>query len=167
MISWSFNFFLHMVTVGLASMALGGSYILHRQLVAEKSWEKKLFLGGTMRLFSAFGPINIILFTATGIMNMVNRYGAHFPWPVEMWLVFKVILFIILSFNGLYVAPRLGMKRAMLLKSKVEGNGPADADEQLAKQDSTISIFFHAQIVIFVVITFLAVYGSAKHPGLF
>ena len=163
----SFNFFIHVALFGLTTAAVVASFINHRQIVKEKSWEKRLHLTGLMRIFSRLVPVNALLLLITGFGNMMNRYGTNNQWPSEEWLSLKVVIFVILAANGLYLAPRLGMKRTMLINSVIEGNGPADADQQMQKKNSFITALSTVQIILLTFILFLSVYGSGKHPGMF
>ncbi len=165
--SWSFNFFVHIVLFGLTTSVVVASFILHRQIITEKSWEKKHLLSGLIRIFSRFVPFNAVLLLVTGFGNMMNRYGTNAQWPSEEWLSIKVVLFVILAANGLYLAPHLGLKRNMLIKSVIEGSGPADADQQIVKQNFSITALFIVQMILLLSILFLSVYGSGKHPGMF
>ena len=154
-----------MIFFGLTVSALVVSFYFHKRIIAEPSWEKKLYLGGLMMPFSKLAHYNVAMLLITGIINMANRYGGFsVPWPMEHWLLTKIILFLIVSFNGLYVAKRMGMKRAMLIKSVVEGKGPADAEEQLQKQNAGLTRLFYVQITILTLIILLSAFFSGKHP---
>ena len=167
MMTHSYIFLLHLIAFGFSSATLIALFILHRKLCAEQNWEKKLYIGGIMRLFVVFGPYVIALLLLTGFGNMANRYGLGAPWPQETWLTVKIILFVIMTFNALYIGPRINLKRAMLIKSVVENNGPENAEALLTKRNKTISIFLYVQAALLLGIVVLSAFGSAKHPGIF
>jgi hypothetical protein len=140
--------------------------LLDRKIRAEPDWNKKLQIGVIMRMFAAFGPWNVGLLLVTGIGNIYNRFvGAPYAWYDETWLVVKICLFAIIASNALFIAPKLGMKRAMVIKSIVEKNGPLNDETLYAGVNRKIAILFGAQTLLLLTILYLSVFGPGKHPG--
>ncbi|MDD8017833.1 MAG: CopD family protein [Bacteroidota bacterium] len=167
MMTGSFNFFLHLIVFGSVVGVFVSLYILEYKTRIEKEWERKLFIGGIMRTIASITPFNILLLAITGFGNMVNRYGLNSPWPQEQWLMVKIVLFVILSANALYVGPHLNMNRARLIKSVAENSAPVDVDKQFALHNKKISLFLLIQTVLLLAIVLLSVFGDGKHPGIF
>lgn len=161
------NFFLHVAVFGLTAGTLLGNWVIHRAMGKESSWEKRMQLGGVAMGFAAFGTFNVVTLLVTGILNMANRYGGFTNWPMEHWLMTKIVLFAVIAYNALVVAKKLGMARAMLIRSVAEGKGPQDADVQFAARHASVGRLLTIQTVLLAVIVFLATYGSGKHPGMF
>ena len=164
--SYSYNFLLHLIAFGFAAAANISLFILNKKLCAEQDWGKRLYLGGVMRTFAMFGPYTIAILLLTGFGNMINRYGMYSPWPMEHWLMTKIALFLLLAFNSMYIAPRISIKRMMLIKSVVEKNGPENADALLAGHNKKITNFLYIQSALLLAIVILAEF-SGKHPGVF
>ena len=164
----SFIHMLHVLAFGLVVATFVPSFVLDRRLRAEPDWGKKLQIGGLMRVFSAFGPWNVVLLLLTGIGNVYNRFiGIPYPWYEETWLVIKICLFLIVVFNALVIAKKLAMKRAGVIKALAEKNAPADAEKIYNDLNSKIQVFFAVQGVLLLSILYLSVFGPGKHPGVF
>lgn len=133
----------------------------------EPDWDRKLYIGGIMRLFASFGPYVVVVLLLTGVGNMMNRYGLGGVWPRETWLEVKIVLFIILSINAIYIAPRINAKRAMLIKSAIDNKRPENFEQLLSRQNKTISLFLYLQATLLLSIVVLSAFGSGKHPGMF
>lgn len=134
---------------------------------SEPDWDRKLYIGGIMRLFASFGPYVVVVLLLTGVGNMMNRYGLGGVWPRETWLEVKIVLFIILSINAIYIAPRINAKRAMLIKSAIDNKRPENFEQLLSRQNKTISLFLYLQATLLLSIVVLSAFGSGKHPGMF
>jgi small-conductance mechanosensitive channel len=166
--SGSYVFLLHLIAFGLASALLTANIILERKLRSEPDWSRKIFLGGMMKTFSIISPIAIVLFLVTGIGNIHNRYlESPEAWYTEGWLVAKIILFAILATNSLVFGPQLAGKRMQIIRALSDNTASADAKQQLKGFENQISLFFMVQLILFLSILFLSVFGGAKHPGAF
>ena len=164
----SFIHLFHLLAFGLVAATLIPNILLDRRIRAEPDWGKKLQIGGIMRMFGAFAPWNIGLLLLTGIGNIYNRFlGAPHSWYDEHWLVVKICLFAIVAFNGLLIAPKLGMKRAGVIKSMAEKNASPAAEKTYADLNRKIRLLFTVQTVLVLSILYLSVFGPGKHPGVF
>lgn len=164
----SYNFFLHLIAFGMVAGTFIPSFILDRKLRAEQDWGRKLYIGGIMRTFGMFAPYNIGLLIITGLGNMYNRYAdAPYPWYEETWVVIKLACFLVIVFNAVFIAPKLGMKRAGLIKSVVDKSAPADAEQQVERCNARVSLLFFVQATLLLAILLLSAFGTGKHPGLF
>jgi len=158
----------HLIAFGLVSATLIPGIVLNRKLVAEKDFGRKMQLGGVMRIFGAFALYNVILLLITGVGNIYNRYsGTSVEWYDESWLVIKILLFVVLAINGLFVAPNLMKNRMMIIKSLADKTASADAEQKLAGCDRKVSFFFLIQAVLLLAVLYLSVFGPGKHPGMF
>lgn len=167
MMTHSYNFLLHILAFGFSSAALIAFFILNKKMNSEPDWDRKLYIGGIMRMFASFGPYIVIILLLTGIGNMMNRYGLGGVWPHETWLEVKIVLFIILSLNAIYIAPRINAKRAMLIKSAMDNKRPENFEQLLSKQNRRITLFLYIQALLLLSIVVLSAFGSGKHPGMF
>ena len=165
--SYSYNFLFHLLAFAVVAGTLISMTVIHGKACTEPDWGKKLYLGGVMRTFALFGPYMTVVLLLTGFGNMINRYGMEGTWTIETWLEIKIALFIILAISGGAIGPRLSIKRTALIKSVVENNGPANAEELLAKQNRAMWIFLAVQAVLLLSIVVLSAFGSGKHPGIF
>ena len=166
--SGSYNFLLHIIAFGMLAGTFLPSYILDRKLRAEPDYGRKLYIGGLMRTFSIFVPINAALLLLTGIGNIHNRLlDAPYAWYDEGWLVAKIICFAVLVVNGFTFGRIFAVKRIMLIKAVAEKNPPSDAESKIAGYNKKISILFLVQTALILAILYLATFGSAKHPGQF
>jgi hypothetical protein len=164
--SGSYVFLLHIIAFGMLTGAFIPSYLLDRKLRAEQDWGRKMYIGGIMRTFGLFTPITASLLLLTGIGNIHNRLlGAPYEWYQEGWLVAKIILFVILAFNGLFFSRKFSMGRMMLIKAVADKNAPADAEQRIASYNKKISWLFLVQTLLLLAILYLATFGSGKHPG--
>jgi hypothetical protein len=164
--SGSYMFLLHLIAFGLASALLTANIILERKLRAEPDWSRKVSLCRIMKTFSIISPIAIGLFLVTGIGNIHSRYlEAPEAWYTEGWLVAKIILFAILATNGILFGPKLAGRRTQLIHALSDKTASADAEQQLKAYNNQFSLFLMVQLILFLSILFLSVFGGAKHPG--
>jgi len=164
----SYIHLVHLIAFGLVMATLIPSFVLDRKLRAEPDWGKKLQIGGLMRVFGMFAPVNIMLLLLSGIGNIYNRFlGSPDPWYDEHWLLTKLGLFVIIIFNAILVAPRLGMKRAMVIKALAEKKDDGGGNEAYAALNKKITILFAVQSLLLLGILWLSVFGPGKHPGVF
>lgn len=164
----SFIHFFHIIAFGMVAGTLLPAFVLDRKLRAEQDWGRRLYIGGLMRALGGFAPYTVGLLTITGLGNMYNRFAdAPYPWYDETWLLIKLGCFLVLAFNALFVVPKLGMRRAMLIKSVVEKSGPADPDREFAILGAKASRMFLIQTLLLVTVLLLSVFGPGKHPGVF
>lgn len=164
----SYIHLLHLIAFGLVAATLVPGFILDRKLRVEQDWQRKMYIGGIMRVFGAFAPYNVALLLITGLGNIHNRYfGSQVFWYQETWLVIKISCFVVLAVNALFVAPKLMKNRMMLIKSMAEKNAKADDEKKLTRYNNKVVLFFLAQIILLLTVLILSVSGAGKHPGQF
>jgi len=164
----SYVHMLHLIGFALVVTAIVTSFVLDRKLRAEPDWGKKLQIGMIMRTFGMFTPWVVALLLLTGIGNMINRYtGAPYPWYDETWIVIKLCLFVIIAFNALFLVKKVGMKRAMVIKSIADKSGGASAEKEYQRLNRSVSILMAVQSALLLAILYLAVFGPGRHPGMF
>ena len=166
--SGSYDFLVHIIAFGMLAGTFIPSYILDRKLQAEPDWGRKMYIGGLLRTFGMFVPINAGLLLITGIGNIYNRFmGSPDPWYSEGWLVAKLICFVVLLFNGAVIARKLAMSRGMLIKALAEKSAAPDSEQKVAALNKKITMIFAIQTLLLLTILYLSVFGSGKHPGVF
>lgn len=166
--SGSYNFLLHLLGFGFLCMVMFGGYLLDRQFRKASDWSVKAYVGGIMRTFGILSPIVAAILLITGIGNIHNRYaGTPVSWYDEGWLVAKIILFAVLLVNGTIIGPRLTKARMKIVKGILEKNAPPEAEQAIEVHNKQISFFYAVQTVLLLIILYLSVFGSAKHPGTF
>ena len=163
----SFNFVLHLIAFGVLMAAVIALDVLNRKMVSENDLGRKLYIGGIMKTFGLFTPFTAVVLLLTGFGNMVNRYGMGGMGNIETWLEVKIILFVILAFNGGFVASRFQKKRMMLIKATADNAAPEDAGRQIAKINGIFSMYFYVQYALLLAVLLLSVFGDGKHPGTF
>ncbi len=105
---------------------------------------------------------------ATGMGNMYNMYGHSFHFAaMPAWLAAKIIFFAILLINGAVLGPILSRKRTVFLKTIEENIFSEKIGPTLNTFNKNISFFYAVQILLVIIILFLSVFGTGKHPGAF
>lgn len=166
--SGSYNFLLHVLGFGFLSTVVFGGFLLEHRFRKEQDWAMKAHVGGIMRTFGMLSPFVAAILLITGIGNIHNRYaGTPINWYNEGWLVAKLIFFAVLLVNGTILGPRMTKARMKIVKGILEKNAPADAEQTVASYNRQISFFYFVQTVLLLLILYLSVFGSAKHPGTF
>lgn len=163
----SFNFVFHLLAFGVLMASVIALDVLNRKLRAEPDIQRKLYLGGLMKTFALFTPFTTVVILLTGIGNMVNRYGMGGMGNIETWLKVKIVLFVILAFNGSVIASRFQKKRMMLLKAKADNSAPEDYDRQISSINRIFTFYYYIQWTLLLAVVFLSVFGDGKHPGTF
>ena len=164
----SYNFFVHLLAVGLLFTSVIGGWLVQRRLAGEKEVRLKLAIGGAARTFALLAPIAGVLLLLTGIGNIYNRYlGTELHWYSEGWLVAKIIFFVIAVVNGSAHGGMLARKRVSLLQSAGGQSLPPEAEAQLASVERQFTLHYVVQCLLLLIIIFLSVFGDGKHPGAF
>jgi len=164
----SISFYLHLLGFGLAAAALAGSFVLERKFRSEQDLNVKLYIGGLSRTMGLLSPFAVLLLLITGIGNIFNRYAAlSIEWYQEGWLAAKIISFVILTLNGMIYGPRISRSRTKLVRSLYENSAPANADKALASLNHQMALFYVVQSTLLLIIVYLSLFGTAKHPGSF
>jgi len=163
----SIVFLFHLIGFGVLCTTLLGGFIIERKFRSQTDFAFKLYTSQISRAIGLLSPIAGILLLATGIGNIHNRYfGSDLAWYSEGWLVAKIILFVVLLLNGMITGPRLTRGRVKLVKALSEQSAPANADALMRSYNSQITLFYFVQTVLLLLILFLSVFGTGKHPGL-
>ncbi len=164
----SYNFFVHLLAVGLLFSSIVGGWLLHRKIAAETDVRLRLYTGGTSRTFALLAPIAGVLLLLTGIGNIYNRYlGSEIHWYNEGWLVAKIIFFVIAVVNGSVHGGILARKRIAVLQTMDQQKASADAEGLLSSINRQFSWHYVVQFLLLFIIIFLSVFGDGKHPGAF
>jgi hypothetical protein len=166
--SGSFNFFFHIIAVGLLFVIIVGGWLLHRKIVSEQNVNLKLYVSTSGRIIGLLSPFVTLLLLATGIGNIYNRYlGTELHWYSEGWLVAKIIFFAIATVNGAVFGAMLARKRIALLQSINQPNPPANAESMLKDFNRQFSWHYVVQFLLLAIIILLSTFGSGKHSGAF
>jgi hypothetical protein len=67
--------------------------------------------------------------------------------------------------NGVVYGPKLSRSRMNLLKAIRDQTAPPEAEKLLASVNRQLTLFYLVQTVLLLVILYLSVFGSGKHPG--
>ncbi len=164
----SYNFFFHILAVGLLFTSILGGWLLHRKLAGEKEIRLKLYIGSLGRVFALLSPIAGVLLLITGIGNIYNRQlGSELHWYSEGWLVAKIIFFVIAVVNGSVQGGMLARKRVAILQSFDQQGAASDSEIRLRNVDRQFTWYYVVQFLLLSIIIFLSVFGDGKHPGAF
>ncbi|MGA3242998.1 MAG: hypothetical protein ABSE41_00135 [Bacteroidota bacterium] len=164
----SITFLFHLIGFGILCTTLLAGFMLDRKFRAQTDYSLKLFTAGIARTIGLLSPVAAILLLATGIGNINNRYlGSPLAWYNEGWLVAKIMIFVVLVLNGMIYGPRLTRNRTKLVKALSDQSAPANAEELMRSYNTQITLFYLVQTVLLLLILFLSVFGTGKHPGLF
>ena len=164
--SGSINFLFHILGFGIIFTALLGGWIVEQHIRSEKDWSKKTILMNLNRRFGLLSPLASGILLLTGIINIFNVYSGHIAlWHTEGWLVAKIILFAFLLVNGAVFGPILVRRRMKSLKSILENSPTEDAESTFKILSKSISTFYLVQFLLLLIILFLSIAGTGKHPG--
>jgi hypothetical protein len=164
----SFNFFFHIIAVGLLFVVVVGGWLIHRKVMHEQNMHLKLYVSKSGKVIGLLSPFVTLLLLATGIGNVYNRYlGTELHWYSEGWLVAKIIFFAIALVNGAVFGAMLAKRRTVLLQSIDEQNAPSNSESLLKESYRQFTLHYIVQFLLLVIIIWLSTFGSGKHPGLF
>jgi hypothetical protein len=162
----SIAFVLHLLSVGVLTTTLLAGFILDRKLRKEPDLRLKLYTAGISRIIGLISPLAALLLLATGIANIHNRFiGSTSAWYEEGWLVAKIILYVVVVFNGMFYGPGLMRSRLKIIRSQSEQTAPMNADTLIRSYNKQLSLFYAVQTLLFLLIVYISVFGTAKHPG--
>ncbi len=165
--SGSYVFLFHLFGFGLLAGMFTVTFVVERRFRQEKDWTQKAYAAAFMNSLVILGPVSFGLLILTGIGNIYNRYlGSPEPWYHEGWLVWKIVLFVLMIVNGALTGRILSTKRMQLVRS-AGSNPPPEAERTLTIYNRGILIFNIFQVMLLAAIVYLAVFGGAKHPGVF
>jgi hypothetical protein len=163
----SIAFLLHLLGFGVLCTSLLAGFIIDRKFRSETNYHLKLHISGIARAIGLLSPVATLLLLLTGIANIHNHYyGSSLNWYSEGWLVAKLILFVVAVINGMLYGPRLTRSRTKLVKALSDQSAPENAGEQIRSYNTQITLFYLVQAVLLLLILFLSVFGTGKHPGL-
>ncbi len=164
----SFNFFFHIVGVGLVFVVVVGGWLIHRKIVKEKDPHLKLYVSQSGRIVGIMSPFVALLLLLTGIGNIYNRdLGTDLHWYSEGWLVAKIIFFAVFVVNGALFGAILARKRNVLLRTIDEHNAPPDAEATLGNYNRQFMWHYLVQFLLLTIILLLSTFGAGEHPGVF
>ncbi len=136
------SFFLHILSAMLISSSVIG-FILVESLI-ERNPNSDLH---TLSLnFSKLARLGGVIALITGIYNWVEEVG------LPGWLLVKVILFVWFVISGVVVGARYFSTRGKIL------SGSEVASEELIKINRAIRNYSYVNLVVFILIVFLAVF---------
>jgi len=162
----SITFLLHLVGFGVLCATLLAGFIVDRKVRSQTDLNLKLFTSQIARTIGLLSPFAAVLLLATGIGNIHNRYlGSPLSWFDEGWLVAKIMLFAVSLLNGMVYGPKLTRNRTKLIKALADQSAPANAEELMRSYNTQITLFYLVQSVLLLLILFLSVFGTGKHPG--
>jgi hypothetical protein len=162
----SYAFVLHLLGVGILTTSLLAGFILDRRFRREPDLRLKLYTAGISRTIGLLSPFAALLLLLTGIANIHNRFlGSASAWYAEGWLVAKIILYVVMVFNGLFYGPGLMRSRLKIIRSQVEQAAPMNADTLIRSYNNQLTLFYAVQTLLFLFIVYISVFGTAKHPG--
>ena len=162
----SITFVLHLLSIGILTTTLVAGFILDRKIRKEPDVRLKIYTAALSKSIGLLSPVAAILLLLTGIANIHNRFfGYPSEWYTEGWLVAKIILFVVMVSNGMFYGPGLMRGRLKVFRSLVEQSAPTYADTQIRSYNTQITLFYAVQILLFLLIVYTSVFGTAKHPG--
>ena len=162
----SITFLLHLLAFGVLTTTVISGFILDRKLRKEPDHRVRLTIAGIARTIGLLSPIAAVLLLFTGIGNIHNRFiGPEMRWYTEGWLVAKIVLFVVMVLNGMIYGPRLTRGRLKHLTSIAEQSAPPNADGALRSFNRQITMFYFVQMLLLLLVVYISVFGSGKHPG--
>ena len=164
----SINFIFHLIGFGILVTSLLGGFIVERKLRGQSDFNLKIYTASLSRAIGLLSPIAALLLLLTGIGNIQNRFsGTDISWYNEGWLVAKIVLYALMVLNGVIYGPRLTRSRLKLIKAQSDDNAPPNADAAMKSYNTQITLFYLVQTLFLILILYLSVFGSGKHPGAF
>lgn len=162
----SIAFVFHLLGLGLLTTSLVAGFILDRKIRKEPDVHLKIYTAGIAKSIGLLSPIAGILLLLTGIANIHNRFlGSPVAWYTEGWLVAKIILYVVLVFNGMFYGPGLVRSRLKIYRSQSEQAVLANPDVTIRSLNKQITMFYAVQTILFLFIIYISVFGTGKHPG--
>ena len=162
----SISLFLHLLAFGLLTTTVLSAFILDRKFRKETDHKLRLTIAGISRTIGLLSPVAALLLLFTGIGNIHNRFiGLEMRWYSEGWLVAKIVLYVLMVLNGMVYGPRLTRGRLKLLNSMAEQSAPSNADAALRSFNRQITLFYFVQTLLLLLVVYISVFGSGKHPG--
>jgi hypothetical protein len=164
----SIAFVVHLLSVGILTTTLIAGFLLDRRIRKESNLGLKIYVAGISRTIGLLSPVAVILLLLTGIANIHNRLlGSTMAWYDEGWLVAKIIVYVVMVFNGMFYGPGLMRSRLKIIQSQLEQKAPDSSESTIRSLNKQISLFYAVQSLLFLFVIYLSVFGTAKHPGVF
>jgi len=162
----STSFFLHLIAFGLLTTTLVSGFVLDRRFRKETDHKLKVTIASISRTIGLLSPVAAVLLLVTGIGNIHNRtIGTELEWYAEGWLVAKIVLYVLMVLNGSVYGPGLIRGRLKLLNAVAEQSAPPNAEAALRSYNRQISLFYFVQTLLLLLVVYISVFGSGKHPG--
>ncbi len=162
----SISFLLHLIAFGLLTTTVVSGFVLDRKLRKETDHRLRPTIAGISRTIGLLSPMAALLILLTGIGNIHNRFfGTEMRWYAEGWLVAKIVLYVVMVLNGMVYGPRLTRGRLKLLNAMAEPSAPPDADSTLRSYNKQITLFYFVQTMLLLLVLYISVFGSGRHPG--
>jgi hypothetical protein len=162
----SIAFVLHLLSLGILTTTLLAGFLLDRKIRKEADVRLKLYAAGISKTIGLFSPFAAGLLLLTGIANIHNRFlGSTSQWYAEGWLVAKIIVYVVMVLNGMFYGPGLIRSRLKIFRSQAEQAAPPNADSSIRSLNKQITLFYAVQTLLFLLILYISVFGTAKHPG--
>lgn len=164
----SYNFLLHLLGFGVLTAFYVRGAIFEKTLRAEPDWNRKSLILNLMNSAAWLGPVSGIVLLLTGFGNIYNRYlGSPEPWPIEGWIIGKLVLFVVLMINSVTFGRILAKRRRQLVLDAAKSGDPVEAENKLRRYNRWIALFYVVQGFLLLAMLMMAAFGSAKHPGVF
>jgi len=164
----SSSFFVHLLSVGLLISSVVGGFVLDRKFRNTQDHKIRLAIAGASRTMGLFSPVAAVLLLITGIGNIHELFaGTDTKWYSEGWLVAKIVLYAIMVLNGTVYGPSLTRGRLKLLSAIEEQSAPPGAESLLRSTNNQITLFYFVQFLFLLLVIYVSVFGSGKHPGAF
>lgn len=162
----SISFFFHLIAFGLLVTTVFSGFVLDRKFRKESDHRQRLTIAGISRTIGLLSPVAAVLLLVSGIGNIHNRLiGPEMSWYSEGWLVAKIVVYVIMVLNGMVYGPRLTRGRLKLLSAMAEQSAPPNADATLRSFNRQLTMFYFVQTLLLLLVLYISVFGSGKHPG--
>ncbi len=143
-LDFKISFFLHILSAMLIAIAAFGLPVIEAG-IRKNLGKESIALHGLSLTFSNFARFGGVLALLTGIYNWIKIGG------FQGWLLVKVVLFLWFVVSGIIVGIRYFSKRGEMLNRENFDVG------EVSKLNVAIKNYSYVNIVVFVLIVFLAV----------
>lgn len=143
-------------------------FVLDRKFRKASDHKVRLAIAGASRTMGLLSPVAAVLLLMTGIGNIHELFaGTDTNWYSQGWLVAKIVLYAIMVLNGSFYGPSLTRGRLKLLSSIEDQSAPPGVESALQSTNNQITLFYLVQSLFLLLIIYVSVFGSGKHPGAF
>ena len=162
----SIAFLIHLIGFGILAGTLVAGYLLDSRFRKEQDLGLKVYTASLARRIGLLSPLAAGLLLLSGIGNIINDYGtSDLHWYDQGWLVAKLVLFTIMVLNGSIYGPRLTRGRLKLTQAQLDQPAEPNTAGRIQSYNRQIVLFYIVQSIILLLILFLSLFGTAKHPG--